>query len=51
MKEEPEDLVISLLVTYLKDALLYRNDRYSNIFIAALFVIARSWKQPRYPSV
>ena len=42
MKEKPEDLVMSLLVIYLKDALLYQKDRYSTIFIAVLFVIARS---------
>jgi hypothetical protein len=26
------------------------NDTYSSIFIAALFIIARSWKEPRCPS-
>jgi hypothetical protein len=25
-------------------------DTYSTMFIAALFIIARSWKEPRYPS-
>jgi hypothetical protein len=27
-----------------------KKDTCSTMFIAALFVIARSWKEPRYPS-
>ena len=36
-----------LLGIYLKDALLCHKDMCSATFIAALFVIARSWKQPK----
>ena len=35
---------------YPKDALSYHKDTYSTIFIAALFIISRTWKQPRCPS-
>ena len=35
---------------YPKDAPPYHKDTYSTMFIAALFVIARNWKQPRCPS-
>jgi hypothetical protein len=30
---------------------LYHKDTCSAVFIAALFLIARNWKQPRCPSV
>jgi hypothetical protein len=33
-----------------KDAPTYRKDTCSTMFLAALFIIARSWKQPRCPS-
>ena len=33
-----------LLGIYTKDALQYHKDRYSTMFIAALFIIARNWK-------
>jgi hypothetical protein len=33
-----------------KDATSCHKDMYSTIFIVALFVILRSWKQPRCPS-
>jgi hypothetical protein len=46
----PEDPAISLLGIYLKDALRYNKDTCSTVFIAALFIIARSWKVPRCPS-
>jgi hypothetical protein len=46
----PEDLAIPLLGIYLKDAPPYHEDTCSSMFIAAVFVIARSWKQPRCPS-
>jgi hypothetical protein len=42
----PEDPAISLLGIYSKDAPPCHR---STMFIAALFVIARSWKQPRCP--
>ena len=45
-----EDPVISLLSIYPKDVLPYHNGIYSSIFISALFVIARNWKEPRCPS-
>ena len=35
---------------YRKDAQSYYKDICSTVFIAALFVIVRTWKQPRYPS-
>jgi hypothetical protein len=42
----PEDPAIPLLGKYLKDDLPYHNDTGSTIFIAALFITARSLKQP-----
>jgi len=33
-----------------KDAPTYNKDTCSTMFIAALFIIARSWKKPRCPS-
>ena len=47
----PEDPVIPLLGIYPKDAPTYNKDTYSTMFIAALFIIARSWKETRCPSV
>jgi hypothetical protein len=35
---------------YPKDALVYQKDTCSTTFIAALFLRARNWKQPRCPS-
>jgi hypothetical protein len=46
----PEDPAIPLLGIYPKDVPPYHKDIFSTMFIAALFVIARSWKQPRCPS-
>jgi len=46
----PEDLAIPLLDTYPKDTPTYNKDTCSTMFIAALFIIARSWKEPRCPS-
>jgi hypothetical protein len=46
----PEDPAIPLLGIYLKDVLTYNKDTCSTMFIAALFIIAKSWKQPRCPS-
>jgi hypothetical protein len=46
----PEDPAISLLGVYTKDAPTYKKDTCSNMFIAALFIIARTWKQTRCPS-
>jgi hypothetical protein len=41
----PEDSAILLLGIYSKDAPSYNKDTSSTIFIAVLFIIARSWKQ------
>ena len=41
---------IPLLGIYPKDAPMYDKDTCSTMFIAALFIIARSWKEPRCPS-
>ena len=46
----PEDPDIILLGIYLKDAPLYYKDTCSTTFIAALFIIPRNWKEPRFPS-
>jgi hypothetical protein len=45
----PEDPLIPLLGIYPEDDLTYNKDTCSIVFIAALFIIARSWK-PRCPS-
>jgi len=46
----PEDSAIPLLGIYPKDAPTYKKDTCSTMFIAALFIIARSWKEPRCPT-
>jgi hypothetical protein len=46
----PEDPDIPLLGIYPKDAPPCHSDTSFTMFIAALFVIARSWKQPRCPT-
>jgi hypothetical protein len=43
----PQDPVIPFLDIYLKDVPPYHKDTCSTVFIAALFIIARNWKQPR----
>ena len=45
----PEDLAIPLLGIYPEDAPTDKKDTCSTMFIAALFIIARSWKEPRCP--
>jgi hypothetical protein len=45
----PEDPAIPLLGIYSKDAPSCHRGTCSNMFIEALFVIARNWKQPRCP--
>ena len=47
----PKDPAIPLLGIYSKDASTEKKDTCSTIFIVALLVIARIWKQPRCPSV
>ena len=46
----PEDPVIPLLSIYPEDVSTGKKDTCSTMFIAALFIIARSWKEPRCPS-
>ena len=46
----PQDPAIPLLDIYPKEAHSYNKDICSTTFMAALFVIARNWKQPRCPS-
>jgi hypothetical protein len=46
----PEDLAIPLLGIYPEDSPAYNKDTCSTMFIAAIFIKARSWKEPRYPS-
>jgi hypothetical protein len=45
-----EDPAIPLLGIYPKDNPTYNKDTCSTMFPAVLFVIARSWKEPRHPS-
>ena len=45
-----EDLAIPLLGIYPEDSPACNKDTCSTIFVAALFIIARSWKEPRCPS-
>jgi hypothetical protein len=45
----PEDPVMPLLGIYPEDAPTCNKDTCSTMFIAALFIIARSWKEPRGP--
>jgi hypothetical protein len=44
-----EDPAIPLLSIYTEDAPTCNKDTCSTMFIAALFIIARSWKEPRCP--
>ena len=46
----PEDPAIPFLGIYPEDAPTGKKDTCSTMFIAALFIIARSWKEPRCPS-
>jgi hypothetical protein len=46
----PEDPAIPLLGIFPEDVPTCNKDTCSTMFIAALFIIARSWKEPRYPS-
>ena len=47
----PEDPVIPLLLIYPREAPTYSKDTGITMLIAALLMIARSWKEPRCPSV
>ena len=46
-----EDPALPLLGIYPEDALTGNKDICSTMFMAALFMIARSWKEPRHPSM
>ena len=46
-----QDPAIPLLGIYPRDAQSYYKSICSTMFKAALFVIARTWKQPRCPSI
>ena len=46
-----EDLAIPLLGIYPEDSPACNKDICFTMFIAALFIIVRSWKEPRYPSM
>ena len=46
----PEDPTISLLGKWPKDTSTYNKNTFSTMLIAALFIVARSWKQPRCAS-
>jgi hypothetical protein len=45
-----EDPATPLLGIYPEDVPTCNKDIFSTLFIAALFIIARSWKEPRCPS-
>jgi hypothetical membrane protein len=44
-------IITPLLGIYPEDAPTYNKDSCYTMFIAALFIISRSWKEPRYPSM
>jgi hypothetical protein len=46
----PEDPAIPLLGIYPEDVPTGIKNTFSTMFIAAVFIIARSWKEPRCPS-
>jgi hypothetical protein len=45
-----EDPAIPFLGIYPEDVPTGKNNTYSTMFISALFIIARRWKEPRCPS-
>jgi hypothetical protein len=45
-----EDPAIPLLGIYPEDVTTGKKNTFSTMFIAALFIIARSWKEPRCSS-
>ena len=47
----PEDPAIPFLAIYPEDAPKCNKDTCCTMFIAALFIISRSWKEPRCPSI
>ena len=51
IKNMPFDPVIPLLGIYPKDPKTLSQKKCTPMFIAALFIIAKIWKQPKCPSV
>ena len=49
--QPPSGPAIPLLGIYPRDSLTYYKSICSTMFIATLFAIARTWKQPRCPSM
>jgi hypothetical protein len=47
---QPEDPAILLLGIYSEDAPTCNKDPCSTILIAAIFILPRIWKEPKYPS-
>ena len=47
--EPPYDLAIPLLGIY-PEKTMVQNDTRTQMFVAALFTIAKTWKQPKCPS-
>ena len=47
----PYDPGIPLLVIYLKKIIIQKKNTCSPMFIAALFTIVKTWKQPKYPAI
>jgi hypothetical protein len=45
----PEDPTIPLLGIYPENVPTSKKDTWSTLFIVALLIIARSWKEPRCP--
>jgi hypothetical protein len=50
MGKKSSDPAIPLLGIYPEDVPTGKKNTCSTMFIAALFIIARSWKEPRCPS-
>jgi hypothetical protein len=46
----PQQKILSPGHIYPKDAPMYNKDTCSTLFIAASFIVVRSWKEPRCPS-
>jgi hypothetical protein len=44
------DPALALLSIYPEDAPMFNKDTCSTMFITALFIITRSWKEPRCPT-
>ena len=49
-RELPYDPAVPLLCIYLKKMKRLNSKRWTPVCIATLFIIAKIWKQPEYPS-